>query len=290
MKIKLLVTDLDKTLLNDQNRIGEYSISILKQARESGFRICFASGRQEQMMSLYHKMTGGVDYLLSANGALVRETSTGRILNQDDLPASSLECLLRFLQENNFSFILYSTECAYYKETGVNVTRRMEAYENLAAEIGFTENMPRKELDWFDLTDSTQNIVKAVVYENNESRMKDVRAFIDGQEELCMESTGENLLGIFKKEVSKKKALEIIMNELRIGKENVAVFGDYENDLSMFECAGTRVAVENAVAELKAQADYITANNNEEGVAHFIDLMILNKNGEEKEERGVQKK
>ena len=58
-EIKLVVCDLDGTLLNDKKMITEYSIKVLQEARRQGIQICFASGRDEQMMSVYAKLIGG---------------------------------------------------------------------------------------------------------------------------------------------------------------------------------------------------------------------------------------
>jgi len=274
--IKLLVTDLDKTLLNDQNKIGEYSVSVLKKARRQGIRICFASGRHEQMMKLYVQIVGGVDYVISSNGAMARGISTGRILAHDVFPQKALLSILDFLQRKNMSFVLYSAECAYYRQPRVIITRGMEAYERLADSEHIQTTVLRKEIDLSSTAEWIHNIVKAVVYEDRPDFMDEMREYVSCLDELCMENTGKTMLGIFKKGVSKKSALEKIMEDLGIEKENVAAFGDYENDLSMFECtANMKVAVDNAVDTLKNNADYITESNNEEGVARFIDRMIL---------------
>lgn len=57
--------------------------------------------------------------------------------------------------------------------------------------------------------------------------------------------------------------------------EDITAFGDDRNDLDMMEIAGTAVAVANAIDEVKAIADYVTACNDEDGVAKYIETHIL---------------
>ena len=61
-----------------------------------------------------------------------------------------------------------------------------------------------------------------------------------------------------------------------IKKEESLCFGDYVNDLDMFDACGFKVAMENASAELKKKADFITLSNNNSGVAYFINKYIIN--------------
>lgn len=272
--LRFIVSDLDGTLLNDKKQISEYSISILRQARSKGIQVCFASGRYEPMISLYTKLVGDVDYLISSNGALVRDVSTNSILRCNTLPEESLISLLEFLREKKISFVMYSPDCAFYWQPRINVTKRMEEYEQLACRAGVAVTIPRQPVDFENISASIKNILKVVVYEDRQSYMDCVADYLSNRRDLCFESTGENLLGIFNNLVSKKTALEGIMNKLNIGKDQIVVFGDDVNDISMFECANIKVAVKNAAEELKERASFLTASNNEDGVAKFIDVLL----------------
>src|SRR5699024_12154323 len=62
-----------------------------------------------------------------------------------------------------------------------------------------------------------------------------------------------------------------------IAREDVIVFGDEMNDVSMFEVAGTGVAMANAVDSIINMADFVTKSNNEDGIAHYVENFLLNK-------------
>lgn len=77
----------------------------------------------------------------------------------------------------------------------------------------------------------------------------------------------------------KGEAVRRIARRLAVPLDEVAVIGDQANDLPMFAVAGTRIAMGNAIEELKAQADYVTLDNEHSGVAAAIDRFILSQAG-----------
>ena len=79
------------------------------------------------------------------------------------------------------------------------------------------------------------------------------------------------------KNSDKKTALKRLTEHLGIEMNDVFAFGDDQNDLGMLKMAGTAVAVDNAIADVKAVADYVTDSNDEDGVARFIEQYILSK-------------
>ena len=85
----------------------------------------------------------------------------------------------------------------------------------------------------------------------------------------------EDCIDVMSKNVSKGKALSDLTSKLGIEPEEVAAVGDGNNDLEMIKFAGRSAAVANAETEIKENADYITASNDEHGVAEFIEKFIL---------------
>ena len=74
--------------------------------------------------------------------------------------------------------------------------------------------------------------------------------------------------------IDKARALEGALPKLGIDASEVVSFGDGQNDKSMIEWAGTGVAMGNAVDEVKAVAQMVTANNNEDGIAVALDKLL----------------
>ena len=79
---------------------------------------------------------------------------------------------------------------------------------------------------------------------------------------------------VYSKDASKGRAIAELARHLGIRKEEIACIGDGENDLSMFEAAGLKIAMGNAVEELKKQADHVTASNACDGAAKAVEWIL----------------
>jgi Cof subfamily protein (haloacid dehalogenase superfamily) len=84
-------------------------------------------------------------------------------------------------------------------------------------------------------------------------------------------------LEFLNKETNKGKALKALCEYLKIDPSEVMAIGDEENDLSMLEYAGHKIAMDNANKKLKDIATYITSSNNDEGVGKAVEKLVLNK-------------
>ena len=133
-EIKLVVCDLDGTLLNDEKMITPYTVSVMKKVRDMGIAVCLASGRDEQMMSIYDKQLGGCEYMLSDNGALVR--SGERVIHCNFLAEEDTASLLTYLNEQKMTFMMYSAEEMYFSEGSEKLQKRIRDYEALSQKAG----------------------------------------------------------------------------------------------------------------------------------------------------------
>lgn len=83
--------------------------------------------------------------------------------------------------------------------------------------------------------------------------------------------SADTFLEIFPKGMNKGKALITICDKLHIDYTETVAFGDQDLDIPLIEAAGVGIAMDNAITELKAKADYITKSNNESGIAYAIE-------------------
>lgn len=271
--IRLVVTDLDDTLLNNQQRITPYSESVLKALRAKGIALCFASGRDERMMSAYVQQVGGCDYLICNNGAVVLDAQR-QILHSSFLARQDTEAILSYLVEQQIPCLLQAKGAFYASDNGKPLTDRVRTSRQRSVEIGYPVEF--RILTLHDAAEEGALEVgeKIVTYETREDQRRDYREFLKTFPGAICEATGYGLMGVFHKDVSKQAALERVMAHLGIGSDQVCVFGDYDNDLSMFACADHRVCVANGVPALKAAATAITASNNEDGVAKYLEEFL----------------
>lgn len=267
--IKLVVCDLDGTLLNDRKEITPYTGEILKKVQQKGVSVCLASGRDEQMMSIYEYGIGGCEYILSNNGALLKDRQ-GEILYSAMMEEADAAKILTYLNEHDMTFMMYTADRMYFSEGSERLKKRITDYEKLSRELGHDIRLAAAEFLRSGPVTGYGDIVKIVAYEEDEARMLPYTEFLETLPDVHNETTGYGLKGAFHRSVSKRAALYKVMEHMGIGKESVCVFGDYDNDLSMFECADHRICMENGVEALKQAATYVTKNNNEDGVAVYL--------------------
>lgn len=272
-EIRLVVCDLDDTLLNDQQRITAYSEAVLKALRAKGIKLCFASGRDEQMMAAYVQQVGGCDYLITNNGAVVRDARR-KVLHSSYLPREDAEAILDYLQRKEIPCMLQGNDSFYASDNGQPLLRRVKTSQLRSEENGFPIEMRIRNLRDAQPEGALEVGEKIVAYETQEEQRREYRAFLQGRPGVRCEATGYGLVGVFSKDVSKQDALERVKSHLGITARQVCVFGDYDNDLSMFACADHRICVANAVPALKAAATAITDSNNEDGVAKYLQKML----------------
>lgn len=269
-EIKLVVCDLDDTLLNDQKIITEHTQRVLEKVKKMGIAVCFASGRDAQMMSVYDKQIGGCDYVLSNNGAMVHDRAK-RIVHNRFLSEQDTADILTYLNDQQMAFMMYSAEEMYFSEGSQQLKKRIDSYEALSAKIGCPVKLKVKAFCRNSAVTGFETAAKIVAYEKETAGLEAFMRFLKTLPDVHCESTGYGLMGAFQKEVSKKTALQRIMQDMGILPANVCVFGDFDNDLSMFECAKYRVCMANGVQPLKDAASSITRSNNEDGVACYLE-------------------
>lgn len=272
-KIRMIVCDLDGTLLNSSGRITSFTRKTLIQANQMGIKLCFASGRAGQMMEAFTSYIGGCDYILSSNGALVKDGKTGRILYSSELQPQSVGRILDELAGRDIPLVLYSAENIFYTKGCERIEKRFAAYEALCDDMGFPQRLCAVPLTKSEITIKREGVIKIVAYEEDAVLQKLLNT-IERIENICYEKTGYGLLGVFAENVSKRTGLQIIMDAANVTSEQLCVFGDYENDLSMFACAKRRIAMSNAQDALKRHATAIAPSNDDDGVAKYLVRML----------------
>lgn len=267
-KIKLIVCDLDGTLLNSKKELTKASIDTLKEAKQRGICVCYASGRYDQMMSVYSEAIGGADYLLSCNGAYVKSID-GEILYKECLDDGVKEKIYEYLYEHDMVAMTYTTDHMYYVKDSEVLMKRITDYEALAKSKGYPIKLPATPIELTGCHDFIKDVIKIVAYDEPD-RLSAFSDYVSKLDHVKNESTGYGLMGVFHPEVSKYSGIEAIKKAMNITDENVIVFGDYDNDLSMFACAKHSVAMANASENVKKAATDFTLSNDEDGVSEYI--------------------
>lgn len=265
MTYRALVLDIDGTLTNQEKKITPRNKAAVKSLLERGIPIILASGRPTAgVMPLAHELSlqlyGG--YVLAFNGAKLIDCKSGRTIFERVLPPGKVPQIVDFAKENGAVALSYENDNTVITEQPDDPYVQMESKLN---------RIPIKKVE--NLVDYiTFPAVKCLLVGDGE-RM----ALL---EELSKKEIGEGL-SIYRSEpyflemmpqgVDKASALKELISTLGIAREELVVCGDGFNDLSMIRFAGLGIAMANAQEVVKQAADYITASNEEDGVALAID-------------------
>lgn len=274
MKVQLLVVDLDGTLLTSDRQIPPGVVSAVQAAQARGVRVCVATGRIWPSAEPYIRRVGADPPTILYNGGMVFDFRTNTVLRRVPLAYEHarvvLEVLRGFPQVQPHLYVgdevyvgrINALSKQYQRKNGIPV---VEVGDLLA----FLPPEPMKILivgERPDLVAVHEAILALPVRVNS----------------VFSEETYLEVLPIGS---SKGEALKFVAQILQIPPAAIVAVGDNLNDLEMLQFAGLGVAVGNADEELRAQAGYVAATNDEEGVREVIDRFILSENASTTKER-----
>jgi HAD-superfamily hydrolase, subfamily IIB len=266
---KLIALDMDGTLLTTDKKVSERTEAAIKAAEAKGVKIVLASGRPLVGLNRYLEeleLIKGEDYVLSFNGGLVQNTKTAEIVSKVSLKGSDLKYIYEISKELNINIHAFSAK------EGL-ITPKNSHYTDHEAEInGIDINIKD-----FNEVDDEEDIIKVMMIDPQEILDPAIEKLPkEVYEKYSVFKSSPFFLEFTHKEVDKGLGLKRLGEYLGIKKEEIIACGDAGNDLSMVKYAGLGVAMDNAVSEVKEAADYITASNDEDGIAQVIEKFILN--------------
>ena len=284
--IKLIASDMDGTLLNDNHEIDKETAEAIKKAEESGIIFVISTGREyENVKYILDKRDIRCQCILS-NGAEYRDEN-GNILDVININENSAKEIIQIFKDNNISYRMFTDKGIFTTST------REKALEELTFRtLTFNKNLTKEEAKKIAEKENFFTCLKYV--EDVEKFFKDgieIRKFVAFHEDiellnklkrqigkiggLAISSSFNDNIEITDINAQKGIILEKVITKMGIDKKDVVILGDSFNDYSMFEIFKESVAMKNAIPEVKKIAKYITDTNDNQGVAKAI-YNILN--------------
>lgn len=268
MDKKVLVLDLDGTLTNSNKEITPDTKDAIMKMQKMGHKVVLASGRPTpgvEPIAEELKLDKFGGYILSYNGGMIKECKSGEVVYQQTLPKEVVPKLFKMADELNIGLASYDSD-------GIIANDNRNKYIELESRITNLPIQYRKDaaeyID-FPVNKCLGTVDPEIAQEKEEEykkRFGDILT-ISRSEPFFIEITPKGI----DKAASLEKFCEITGNT----RENMIACGDGFNDISMIKYAGTGVAMANAQAEVKDVADFITASNDEDGVARVIEEFIM---------------
>lgn len=274
LDIKMIGFDLDDTLLTSNKELTLYTKEVLMKAIRQGIVVLPATGRPLCGLTEEIRNFPGIRYALTANGARLLDMKEGTILYECLVPRETTEKLLNIFLQYNALVEIYYEGVGFAQEDKLQRIHEFFPRQAMAEYVLTTRKMVKDVRRKFEETDLPSDKVQAVfkTLEEKERALKEVLSKVEGIE--AVSSLGNNI-EVNVKGVNKGSSLVRLGEMLGIRREEIMAFGDGENDIAMMEAVGFGVAMENGLDAVKAAARYITASNNEDGVAKAIEKYVL---------------
>ena len=267
MKYRMLVLDMDDTLLTDDHKISEENKEMLFKAQELGVYVVLASGRPTLAMTAFAKelkLDINNSFMLSFNGAVITDLKEDIVLFEQTLTQQQIHELYDYSLKSNTHIITY-VDGKIVSETN---SEFIEIDKNIT---GLEHN---KVLSFKDEVQSSA--VKCILLEEP-SYLKEVEKDLKAaMPHLSVSMSKPFFLEVAQNGIDKAASIKILAEKLDIHQSEIIAVGNAGNDLTMIEYAGLGVWVDNVTPELRDKGDVIVASNNNHGVAEVVRRFILN--------------
>lgn len=270
---KLICIDMDGTLLNSSGIISDRNMEAIKSAHEKGVNVTICTGRVFTSAAYYGHLIGVKVPIIALNGAYIKEKDKDKVVYKSILGKDNCRKILHVLNKYdiyphfNAPDIVFTQKIIYSSSGYTKMNESLP--DNWKINIQVSE-------DWDSVFEKYgDEIVKCIAVDDNLEKIKKAKEELSKYEEVEVVSSWYNNFEVMSKGVSKGRAVEVLAGFYNISKDEVMCIGDNENDISMIKYAGLGVAMGNAEEKVKKYADFVTASNDEDGVAVAIEKFIL---------------
>jgi len=254
MKIKMIVSDLDGTLLREDKSISEHTKSVLNKCRQAGIKVVYATGRggsanERAPAALF-------DGRISMNGAIA--IVGDKMIYNPLVPYQLGKPVLIACDKRNLKTTSEAVDGKHYSNFDV------------------IDEWPSLFESKFEIVDFEQHNIDAAKLYAVVNTPEDA-AYIQENlpPELYLTVSRDGLAQVMHKDATKSKAIAELAKLWRIDSSEIAAFGDDLNDLDMLDYAGYGVAMGNAVDDVKTACDFECGCNDEDGLAKWIETNVL---------------
>lgn len=263
--IKLVVSDMDGTLLNSKGKVSDKFYSLFKQLQENNITFCAASGRQHN--SIVEKLQSIKDdiFIVAENGGIA--TKGKKILLEKKLPPEDIKKVIPIIRTmENANLVLCGKDGAYIESEDEKFISLFQEYYNKYYKVANLTEVVKK-----------TTFFKMAIYHPISSEKFLYPKLKHLEEDFLLKISSSNWLDVSSENTNKGNAIQIVQKQLNIAKEETLVFGDYHNDIEMMQQSGVSVAMKNGHQDIKELATITTESNDNYGVEKILEKLLDSK-------------
>lgn len=258
MKIDVIVSDFDGTLLHDDKQLPARFPALLDALEARGIRFIAASGRQyfnirEQLPG----MADRVDYI-AENGALT--VIDGAVCSVEEIPAADIAQVVETVRHTDGCYpILCGADGAYFENNDAELCMHAEMYY---ARLSLVDDV----MDYV----SRDRICKIAVFNSHHAEQTSYPALLPFADHMQVALSGDCWVDVMNRSVNKGAALRAMLAQMNCSADHCMAFGDYLNDIELLEASGHPYAMERAHPIMRERFPHSGGDNNADGVVRTI--------------------
>lgn len=268
MEVKAIMCDIDGTLLTTEGTVSPLTADAIRQVRDKGVLFGISTGRAvTNVRKLLPEwgLSDMVDAIVGSGGAEIYDFALDHYEENYPLPGHVIRDIIDHYKDMDVNFVIHGDGFLYVPKDNANI-------RNLSA----SDKIPYKVIDFDEyLKTSHPKVMIACAPEMMDAVTKRGKTFKSGDFRSASLQTTKLLYEFMDPRITKTYGLKKIMDLHGFSLEDLCVFGDADNDYDMVLNAGVGVAMANGSEKTKNAADYITDDNDHNGIGNFIFEHIL---------------
>ena len=277
MAVKIILLDLDGTLLNRDKQISPANRAALERAAAEGVYIVPSTGRFYEGMPAVVRELPFARYVVTVNGAQVYDAAEKTVLHRCEIQPEAAERVFDRLDTLPVIYDCFLDGWGYMDERNY---QRIDQFISDPRVNRMVKDLRRPVKDFRAFIRRENRPLQKIqmFFTDMDRRREELERLARDFPDMAVTSSISNNIEINEKHANKGEALAFLCRLLGVDQKDTMAFGDGSNDKSMILAAGVGVAMANADEELKAAADYVTDTNDADGVAKAMDKFVFNKN------------
>lgn len=263
--IKMITIDLDGTLLRSDGSVSDRTVRTLQAVRDKGVVVAIATGRMYQTARPYGEQLGlGDSPLLLFAGGLIETLESKKILFQQVIPREWAQELADLARRRGWQLQTYIDDVLRAARDDEWIRDYERITHSKACICGD---------DFYHVQGDCNKLLSRGGHDDLVARKALIEKTFPGRFNVLF--SAPTFLEIMPQGVDKGEGIRRLGELYGIGTDEIMALGDSQNDLDMLKAAGFPVAMANAAEEVKAAAAYVTASNDDDGVAAAVEKFVL---------------
>lgn len=288
---KMIAVDLDGTMLNSYGEVTENTKRVIKQTIQKGTDVIIASGRSIDSIKTIANEIGSTKYMIAGNGAVVYDIKNDKIVYEKYIPKSKAIDIIKTCEQNSIYYNVYTNKSIiasslrynvlyYYKENIKKEDSKKTKITLVENVLKYVEEMQDEKIMKIFICDSTKSVFSSIIKKFDGVQDLEVLDVGHMSRKVIKHGTIDIPIEYYYTEISMRNvdkwfAIEYLMDKMNINRNEVITIGDNMNDKKMLEEAGLGIVMKGSTPVVTEIADFITDDNNNDGVAKAIEKFVV---------------